>query len=108
MEPEEGELDDEEEEAEHLSGGDVGGRWDVVGEVVEGGPDCCEHCLDALASLKALSSEPDTSHNTSHKHSKVCSVNTKCRSHQHWEVNPVDTSNISIQHSRYADQQMPH
>lgn len=59
MEPEEGELDDdEEEEAEHLGGGDVGGRLDVVGEVVEGGPDCCEHCLDALSSLEGLCSEP--------------------------------------------------
>lgn len=48
-----------EEEGYHLGGGDALVGGDVVWEIGERGPDCCDHDLDHVASVDGLNCEPE-------------------------------------------------
>jgi hypothetical protein len=107
MQPQQWQLDyDEEEEAEEFRTCDVSSCRQVVWEVVELWPDGGYHHLQALSTLEGLRAKPDTSNDTSNTDCGVRSSDAERRSCEDREIDSKNTTNVSIQDCRDADQDM--
>lgn len=108
MQPEKGQLDeDEQEEAQQLCAGDMGALGEVVREVVELRPDGRDHDLEALAALEGLRPEPDARDDASDEDGEVGPSDAKRRARQHREVDAEDAAHVAVQHRRHADEDVP-
>ena len=65
--------------------------------------------VDQFASfflVRGLFQLTDAGNNTSNEDCKVCAVDSKRRSHQHWKVDTIYAPDIPIQHGGDTDQEM--